>query len=58
MDRNEAKCPFCDGHQPLARAIVPMQRWNAETLFCPEQGLLHGTIFPELYMPYERKEER
>jgi hypothetical protein len=36
---------------PLAQAYVPMQiyinRWD------PMQGLMAGTIFPELYRPYK-----
>ena len=58
MDSNEVKCPCCDKTLPMARAFVPMQRFDVGTLFHPGQGLLNGTIFPELYMPYKREEER
>ncbi|HHU50681.1 MAG TPA: spore coat associated protein CotJA [Firmicutes bacterium] len=38
----------------LARAYVPFQvfsqRWE------PLEGLMKGTIFPELYFPYKRRE--
>lgn len=34
----------------LAQAYVPYQ--NYETLFAPEQGLVCGTAFPSLVMPY------
>jgi len=37
----------------LAQAYVPFQTFNAENLFSPEEALLKGTIFPELYRPYE-----
>lgn len=37
----------------LARAYVPFQiyseRWE------PMKGLMYGTIFPELYIPYRRR---
>jgi hypothetical protein len=34
----------------LARAYVPFQIFT--TRLEPLEGLRHGTIFPELYMPY------
>jgi len=37
----------------LAQAYIPFQTFNAENLFSPEEALLKGTIFPELYRPYE-----
>ena len=37
----------------LAQAYVPFQTFNAANLFSPEEALLKGTIFPELYRPYE-----
>lgn len=33
----------------VAYAYVPMQRMNE--LYRPEEGLMHGTIFPELNIP-------
>lgn len=37
----------------LAAAYVPFQELC--TLFSPVEALKHGTAFPELYSPYERK---
>lgn len=34
----------------LARAYVPLQ--SVHSLFSPEEGLIKGTIFPELAKPY------
>lgn len=39
----------------LARAYVPFQRLNQ--VFDPKEALMKGTLFPELYMPYKRREE-
>ena len=36
----------------LAQAYVPFQTFRAGNLFSPEEALLKGTIFPELYRPY------
>ena len=49
-------CPHCKNKMRLARAVVPKQK--LESLFSPEQGLKHGTIFPELHMPYVEGEWR
>lgn len=38
---------------PIAMAYVPWQKWN-ET-FTAEDALEHGTIFPELYLPFKGK---
>ncbi|PRR77908.1 Spore coat associated protein CotJA [Clostridium liquoris] len=38
----------------LAAAYVPYQKLC--TLFSPIEALKHGTVFPELYSPYHRKE--
>lgn len=35
----------------LARAYVPFQYMNQ--VYSPEEALRKGTIFPELYKPYE-----
>lgn len=35
---------------PLAMAYVPFQTWKQ--VFDPENALAHGTIFPELYLPF------
>lgn len=40
----------------LAAAYVPYQKLC--TLLCPTEALKHGTAFPELYSPYERKDKR
>ncbi|KNF08575.1 spore coat associated protein JA [Gottschalkia purinilytica] len=37
----------------LAHAYVPYQ--SLDKIFCPEEALKKGTLFPELYMPYKRK---
>lgn len=39
----------------LARAYVVIQQYN--TLYSPEVALMRGTIFPELYFPYERERQ-
>ena len=39
------------GSLPLAMAYTPMQQWK--TVYSAEQGLLRGTIFPELDLPFE-----
>lgn len=36
----------------LARAYVPFQIYSEH--FKPMEGLLKGTIFPELYFPYRK----
>ena len=33
-------------HYPVAMAFVPWQQW--QPTYVPEQGLVQGTIFPEL----------
>lgn len=38
----------------LARAYVPFQQYTRR--FEPFDGLMRGTIFPELYLPYRPKE--
>jgi len=37
----------------LARAYVPFQIMNQ--VFSPNEALKNGTLFPELYRPYELK---
>jgi len=39
----------------LAMAYVPMQA--LETVFSPEDALMNGTLFPELYKPFLRYQE-
>lgn len=34
----------------VAMAYVPWQHWNQ--IYCPEEGLQYGTIFPELNKPF------
>lgn len=45
--------PEMDNRQPmqLAMAYVPWQRWNQ--VYSLEEGLHHGTIFPDLFFPFE-----
>lgn len=40
----------CDNME-LAQAYVPFQKLGH--IYSPEEGLIKGTIFPELYRPYE-----
>lgn len=51
-DKDELLRTF-DACFELARAYVPFQR--AHSLFSPEDGLVKGTIFPELFHPYTPK---
>ena len=39
------------GSLPIAMAYTPMQQWK--TTYSAEKGLSHGTIFPELDLPFE-----
>ncbi len=39
----------------LARAYVPFQRINQ--VFSPSEALMKGTLFPELYMPYDERKK-
>ena len=36
-----------------AQAYVPFQQFGAT--FSPEKALTHGTVFPDLYQPYNKK---
>lgn len=51
------KYDYYDGNRTmqLARAYVPFQRLNQ--VFEPREALMKGTLFPELYMPYMKKEK-
>ena len=40
---------------PLAIATVPMQQF--ENLYCPEDALEKGTMFADLHLPFEGKED-
>ncbi|SJZ30495.1 spore coat associated protein CotJA [Selenihalanaerobacter shriftii] len=37
----------------LAQAYVPYQMYDE--IFYPEEALERGTLFPDLYFPYQRK---
>lgn len=39
----------------LAAAYIPFQKMCS--IFSPIEGLKKGTIFPELYSPYEKKDK-
>jgi len=39
----------------LARAYVPFQRIHQ--VYSPSEALEKGTLFPELYIPYDEKEK-
>ncbi len=47
--------PYCED-LPLAIASVPMQEF--QKLYPPEVALERGTMFDELYLPFEGKECR
>lgn len=55
-DMDDCGCGFDDGTNPFpeypmyAQSYVPIQ--TMDTVFKPEVGLKHGTIFPELVSPY------
>ena len=38
---------------PIAMAYVPWQKWNE--IYSAEDALEHGTVFPELYLPFKGK---
>lgn len=40
----------------LARAYVPFQKMCS--IFSPMEALKRGTIFPELFSPYDNKEKK
>ena len=43
--------PGClEQQHPVAMAYVPWQQW--QTTYAPERGLVQGTIFPELDLPF------
>lgn len=44
--------PHMDGKK-LAQAYIPWQRFNQ--CFSPSEALDRGTLFPELYRPYQEK---
>ncbi len=56
--QQENRQPVQESRQPmvLAMAYVPWQRWR-ET-YPLEEGLTKGTIFPDLYLPFEGKRKR
>lgn len=45
-DDASSDCPAV----PLAISTIGMQKWNG--VYEPEQGLVAGTMFPELNLPY------
>ncbi|NLW23115.1 MAG: spore coat associated protein CotJA [Tissierellia bacterium] len=44
---------YYDRGKELARAYIPFQIMNQ--VFSPEEALIRGTLFPELYMPYKAR---
>ncbi|MDF2474506.1 MAG: spore coat associated protein CotJA [Anaerocolumna sp.] len=56
--REERKSDYCDEEMaekcldklPLAMAYVPFQKWK--NVYDAATGLAHGTIFPELNLPF------
>lgn len=51
MDNNKYMTPSLK----LAQAYMPFQVMNK--VFSPKEALCKGTLFPELYMPYETKKK-
>ncbi len=47
----EAQIPFMPLQPKLANAYVPFQYMT--NVYAPAEGLKKGTIFPELYQPYD-----
>lgn len=47
--------PFMSECPMLAYAYVPYQQWTGN-LMDYDKGLMCGTIFPELYRPFDKKE--
>lgn len=50
-----ANCPdttagYLEQNYPAAMAYVPWQQW--QTAYAPERGLMQGTIFPDLDLPF------
>ena len=41
---------YLEQHHPAAMAYVPWQQW--QTTYAPERGLMQGTIFPDLDLPF------
>jgi|GEM_PF-3243870 len=41
----------CEENKKLAEAYVPMQKPGR--IYPPEKALIKGTVFPELYRPYQ-----
>jgi len=53
MDNNERQMPVCRNdfeNWPLAMAYIPWQAW--EKTYEPDEGLMNGTIFPCLNLPF------
>ena len=44
------KPPAMMREMQFGQAYVPRQTFGA--VYPPEKALMHGTVFPELYMPY------
>ena len=38
--------------QTLAITSIPMQDANFDCVYNSEEGLIKGTVFPELYLPF------
>ena len=53
MNNNmEAVCESADERQILGISYVPMQNADFSAVFPISEGLVIGTIFPELYLPF------
>lgn len=51
MDMDQGAMAACIDSLPLTMAYMAMQRLN--TVYEPEEGLIRGTIFPELDKPWK-----
>ncbi len=49
-DMGGCRCEGC-GNRQLAMVYSPMQCWRR--LYTPDEALMSGTLFEELYKPYE-----
>lgn len=49
--RDDDGVNFYENDKKLARAYVPFQKPGR--LFHPEEALVKGTVYPELYCPYK-----
>ncbi len=56
MDKRAQSTTVESAMMQLGRAYVPFQVLGE--MFTPEQALMKGTLFPELYQPYKPRKWR